>query len=104
MVTDQFTGTWKLVSNEFRQSDGQLTYTYGRDAVGMAMFDANGHYSAQMMRPNRPLFASGDNLKGTPTEIKAAYEGFFGYYGNYEVNQEERTITLNAEGCLFGAT
>lgn len=101
MVAEKFTGTWRLVSNEFRQSDGQLTYPYGRDAIGLAMFGADGCFSAQIMRPDRPTFASGDNRKGTPVEIKAAYEGFFAYYGVYEVNQEERTVTLHVEGSLF---
>jgi hypothetical protein len=101
MATEQFTGTWKLISNEFRQSDSQTTYPYGRDAVGILMYDDKGHFSAQMMRLNRPLFTSGDNLQGTPAEIKAAYEGFIAYYGVYEVNQEKHTIIHHAEGCSF---
>jgi hypothetical protein len=101
MITGQFTGTWKLVSNEYRQSDGQLIYPYGRDAVGIAMFDDDGHYSAQIMRPDCPAFASGDIRKGTPVEVKAAYEGFFSYYGVYKVNQEECTVILHVGGSSF---
>ena len=65
------------------------------------MYDANGHMSAQIMRPDRPAFASGDHLKGTPMEIKSAFEGFIAYYGVYEVNQEEGTVTHHVEGSSF---
>ena len=101
MGKEQFIGTWKLVSSEFRHSDGQLTYPFGRDAVGIIMYDANEHMSVQVMRPDRPAFASGDYLKGTPMEIKSAFEGFIAYYGVYEVNQKESTVTHHVEGSSF---
>jgi hypothetical protein len=101
MGREQFIGIWKLVSNEFRQSDGQVRYPFGRDSVGIAMFNANGQNGAQIMRPDRPAFASGDRLKGTPAEIRSAFEGFFAYFGTYEVKQEENTIILHVEGSSF---
>lgn len=101
MGKEQFVGTWKLVSSEFRRSDGKLTYPYSREAVGILMYDANGHFSAQVMRPNCPAFASGDPFEGTPMEIKSAFEGFIAYYGTYEVNQKEGTLTHHTEGSSF---
>jgi hypothetical protein len=65
------------------------------------MLDTNGHFSAQVMRPGRPTFASGDRLKGTPAEIKSAFEGSFAYFGTYEVNQQEHTLILHVKGSLF---
>ena len=101
MGKEQFIGTWKLVSSEFRHSDGQLTYPMGRDVVGMGMYDASGHFAGQIMRSDRPVFASGDQLKGTPKEIKSAFEGYIAYYGAYEINQEEGTVTHHVKGSLF---
>jgi hypothetical protein len=101
MGKEQFIGTWKLISNEFRRSDGQVSYPFGRDAVGIGMFDAGGYYSSQIMRSDLQVFASGDRLKGTPAEIKATLEGTFAYFGTYEVNQEEHTLTLHVEGSSF---
>jgi hypothetical protein len=101
MGREQFVGIWKLVSNEFRQSDGQVSYPFSRDSVGLAMFNANGQNGAQIMRPDLSKFASGDRLKGTPAEIKSAFEGFFAYFGTYEVNQKEHTLTLHVEGSSF---
>ena len=101
MGKEQFIGTWKLVSLELRRSDGQLTYPMGRDTVGIIMYDASGHVSVHIMQPDRPAFASGDLLDGTPMEIKSAFKGFVAYYGVYEVNQEEGTVTHHVEGSLF---
>ena len=101
MGKEQFIGTWKLVSSEFRRSDGQLTYPYGRDVVGIIIYDADGHMSVQIMRPDRPAFASGDLHDGTPMEIKSAFEGFIAYYGVYGVNQKEGTVTHHVEGSSF---
>ncbi len=101
MGKEQFMGTWKLVSSEFRRSDGQLTYPMGRDAVGIIIYDADWHMSVQIMRPDRPAFASGDHLKGTPAEIKSAFEGFVAYYGTYQVDEKEGTVTHHVEGSFF---
>jgi len=101
MGKEQFIGTWKLVSSEFRRSDGGVTYPMGRNASGMLMYDASGHMSAQIIRPGRPAFASGDQLKGTPEEIKSAFEGCVAYFGTYEVNEKKGTVTHHVEGSSF---
>ena len=101
MGGEQFAGTWKLVSSEFRQADGEVTYPLGRDAVGVIMYDVNGHVSVQIMRSNRPQFASGDQLNGTPAEIRSAFEGFVAYYGAYAVDEEQGTVTHHLKGSVF---
>jgi hypothetical protein len=101
MGREQFVGTWKLVSHEYRSSDGQVSYPFGRNTVGIAMLDADGRYSAQIMRPDLPAFASGDRLKGSPAEVESAFKGSFAYFGTYEVNQEKHTLTLHVEGSTF---
>jgi len=101
MVREQFIGTWKLVSFDMQQPDGQHTYPMGKDVAGTIMYDADGHMSVQIMRPGRPRFVSDDEVRGTTAEIKAAFEGFVSYFGNYEVNQKERTVTHHIKGCLF---
>ena len=101
MKKEQFAGIWKLVSSEFRLLDGQVVYPYGRDAVGILIYSAGGHMCVQIMRPDRLQFASGDRLMGTAEEIKSAYEGYAAYYGTYEVNEEEGTVTHQTVGNLF---
>ena len=101
MQSEKLTGTWKLISCEARSSKGEVTRLYGKDPVGMLMYDSRGNMSVLVMRRDRPKFASGDLLKGTPEEIKAAFEGSLAYCGTYEVNEEKETVTHHVEGSTF---
>ena len=101
MNSDQFIGTWKLVTSEFRRSDGTSIYPYGRDARGILTYDAAGNMSAQVMRADRPAFGSGDLYNGTPDEIKAAFEGAVAYFGRYVVNEAAGTVTHHVLGSLY---
>jgi len=100
-VKQKFIGTWLLKAFEFRRSDGVVVDVLGKDAVGMLMYDANGHMSGQMMRVDRPSFASGDQQKGTPEEVKAALDGYIAYFGEYEIIEGEKTIIHHTKGAMF---
>jgi hypothetical protein len=67
----------------------------------MLTYDAQGHVSVVMMRCGRSKFASGDDTDATHEEIKEAFEGFEAYYGTYEVDIEQGTVTHHIEGCRF---
>lgn len=71
-ITDQFVGTYALRSFEVRRSDGSVAYPFGHDAVGRITYDEAGRIAAQIMRLDRPPFASGDMLSGTSDEVAAA--------------------------------
>lgn len=101
MSYDQFIGTWKLVSSEFRRSDGAITYPYGQDALGVLMYDAAGNMAVQIIRTDRPAFASGDPSSGTAEEIKLAFEGVLTYFGRYDVDATTGTVTHHVWGCTF---
>jgi len=94
-------GTWKLVSCVGYWSDGRVTYPYGENPAGMLVYDEQGHFSGQIQGQGRPLFESGNLLKGTPEEIKAAFEGYVAYYGTYEVDEEAASLTHYVQGSLF---
>jgi hypothetical protein len=98
---EQLVGAWKLVSFEARSSNGEVSYPYGRNAFGMLMYDAGGNVFVLLMRRDRPKFASDDLWRGTPEEIKAAFEGFVAYCGTYEVDEEKGTVTHHVEGSHF---
>jgi hypothetical protein len=101
MGKDEFVGTWNLVSWEIRQSDGQIVYPYGRDVIGVINYDARGNMSVQVMRSDRPMFAINDPQKGTPEEIKTAFEGFSSYFGTYEIDEEKGAVTHHVRGSSF---
>jgi len=96
-----FVGTWKLISFEFRSSDGTITNVMGTDVIGLLMYDSSGHMSGQMMRVDRPSFASGDQQKGTPEEVKAAVDGYIAYFGDYEVDEANKTVIHHTKGAMF---
>ena len=101
MREDQFIGTWKLLSFEFRRSDGGIVYPLGKNAVGILMYDAKGNMSVHLMSRARGSFIEKDQLKGTPDEIRAAFEGFIAYFGTYEIDEEEGSVVHHVEGSLF---
>ena len=75
------TGIWKLISIQTEADDGTLAYPFGKDVAGLAMIDARGYFSAQLMGMKRPSFKSADPRGGTPVEVRTAFENYIGYFG-----------------------
>jgi hypothetical protein len=94
-------GLWKLVSYESRDEDGTVTYPAGKDGTGQIGYDAKGNMWAQVAEMHRPDFASGDSKKGTPTEIKAALEGYTAYFGTYEFDEGKKAVTHHVKSSLY---
>jgi hypothetical protein len=93
-----FVGTWKLISFETRRSDGAVNYPLGKDLQGLIMYDGKGYWSCHIMGKNRPAFAWG---KGTPEEIKAAFEGALCYWGTYDIDEKEKILKLHIIDSLY---
>ena len=91
MTRNPFVGTWRLVSCEFRSGDGQVSYPFGQDAMGYIMYNEDGYMSVAIMTANRPEFASGDILGGSPEEKVAAANTYVSYCGRYEI-QGDRVL------------
>lgn len=81
-------GAWKLISFEIHRENGEVIYPFGKNAQGSIIYTESGRFSAQVTHPDRPRFASGDQMSGTTGEVKANYEGFVSYYGSYEFDGE----------------
>lgn len=94
-------GAWKLLSFEVRNSNGEVTHPFGEDPDGSIIYTESGRFSAQLFRPGRPEFASGDQTQGTDEEIKANYEGFISYFGSYELDPANSFVIHHVEGSLF---
>jgi hypothetical protein len=97
-LAKEFVGAWELVGYEFRESDGKVT---NQEGMALLIYDESGYVSVQLMRPGRLNFKSGDPFQGTTEEIKSAFEGFFSYYGTYEVNEEKGTVVHRIKASLF---
>jgi hypothetical protein len=100
-MKEALVGTWNLLISDDVQADGTHVPGYGPNPMGSAIFTADGHYSVQIIRANRPKFAGNVRLKGTPDENKAAIQGMISHFGTYSLNEGDKTITLRIEGSSF---
>jgi hypothetical protein len=96
-----FPGAWRLITFEFRKDNGVVIYPFGKKALGSIIYTESGHYSAQLMRIDRPRLASGDQMKGSAEEIEANFKGCISYFGTYSVDFENNTIIHRVAGSLF---
>ena len=99
VTTNQFVGTWRLVSWETRDARGQISYPFGRTAAGYLMYSTDGYMMVTLMAPDRPPFAGGDLLGGEIAEQAAAAATYLAYGGPYEVH--EHTVVHHVEVSLF---
>jgi Lipocalin-like domain len=98
-LKDQLVGTWQFVSSTGKLADGSPTW--GSNPTGLLIFTENGRFSVQIMRTDRPKYASNNRMKGTPEEIKATAEGTISYFGTYAVSEADKTVTYKIEGASF---
>ena len=94
-------GAWTLVSDENVRADGSRVQVMGANPQGLLIFDADGRYSLQLLRPNRPKFASNNRMEGTAEENKAAVQGANPHWGTYSINESDRTIDFKIEHAFF---
>ena len=101
MASDRFAGTWRLLECYGKWSDGRISYPYGDKPEGQLIYDGHGNFSGQIAGSGRPAFEIGNLLKGTPEEIKTAFEGYIAYYGTYEVDESKGQVTHHVQSALF---
>ena len=94
-------GSWTLVAYEARTPGGGIEAIYGPHPVGRLMYDADGRMSVHLMDARRRKFASGDRLVHTAEEVGEAFDGYFGYFGTYTVDEAAGTVTHHVVGASF---
>jgi len=98
-LKQQLVGTWTFVSSTTKLPDGSPAW--GSNPKGLVIFTENGRYSSQIMRSDRPKFASNNRAQGTPEENKAAVQGAISSFGTYSVNEANKTYTIRFEGSSY---
>ena len=105
MTDDQtasmFTGAWRLLSCETRDSSGLVQFPFGERPGGQLLYDGAGNMSAQLGRTNRARFAAVDPALGTDAEVRDAFDGYLAYFGTYAVDESTRTVTHHVVGASF---
>jgi hypothetical protein len=83
-LRDRFVGTWRLVSFMERNADGRETNTYGSDPHGLLIYDQGGRMSVHVARSDQ-----------------RDSDGYFGYFGQYTVDERAATVTHHIEGSSY---
>jgi hypothetical protein len=96
-IKEQLVGSWAYVSSNAKLPDGSPMW--GANPKGLFIVDADGHFSWQVFRSDRPTFAN--RLNATPEESKATMQGSLAYFGTYTVNEADKTITFTTAGSTF---
>ena len=96
---EQVVGTWTLVSAVIER-DGKNIEPFGSNPLGYMMFSADGHFSVNFVRADRPMFASNNRETGTQEENKAAVQGNISAFGRYNV-EPDGSLTFQIVGSNF---
>jgi hypothetical protein len=96
-------GTWTLKAAQVILPDGKHVTdpAYGDSAKGILIVDADGKYSLQIFRPDRPKFSSGDKKHGTPDEYASALLGMSTHIGHVQVDSAHALLFFNIDYAAF---
>ncbi|KAF2080372.1 lipocalin-like domain-containing protein [Flavobacterium sharifuzzamanii] len=97
----EFSGSWTLVSVENTNSDGTKNLPYDVNPKGFLLFDEKGNYAVQIYKDKRARIASGDKNKCTPEENATIVQGSNSHFGEYEIDETNKTITFKIKTASF---
>ena len=98
-LKDQIVGAWAFESSNAKRIDGSPLW--GEAPRGLFILTPSGHFSWQVFRSDRPLFASKNRLIATPDELKVSNAGTLAYFGTYSIDEAEKTITFRTTASTF---
>jgi Lipocalin-like domain len=82
-------GSWTPVSVD----------AYGPNPKGSLIFEANGRYSLQLIRPDLPKYQSNNRTQATPAEYRITVEGSLSHLGTYSVSGTD--LIFHVEASTF---
>lgn len=92
-------GSWTLVAADVQRPDGSIERDYGAAPKGRLFIDAQGRYTLQIFKAERPRFASADKAAGTCDELRAAVLGSSTHYGMIAL--EDGQLVFRIEAASF---
>ena len=92
-------GTWTLVAADVQRPDGSVERDYGAAPKGRLAIDAQGRYTLQIFKAERPRFASADKAAGTSEELRAAVLGSSTHYGTLAL--DDGLLVFRIEAASF---
>lgn len=94
-------GTWSLVAADKILPDGETARDYGERPKGRLVVDAQGRYSLQIFKAERPRFASDSKAEGSADEFRSAVMGSSTHYGAMTIDEQAKTLVFSIEGSSF---
>ena len=94
-------GTWNLVSYKIERSDGSVKDLYGPSPLGVLIYDATGHMSVHLLRPDLPKCGTIDRRRCPDAQAREAFNNYAGYWGRYEVSPAEKVVYHHVEGASW---
>jgi hypothetical protein len=83
-------GAWRVISAEDRLLTGEVdSYPWGRDPVGLVIFDS-GQVSIQIMARERQASPSSD--------LEAQLASYIAYFGSYTIDEVEKSLLIDVRG------
>jgi hypothetical protein len=90
---DALVGTWRLVSYEATGvDDREVVHPFGERPLGLLVHTADGYMSAQITRPDRPLFDEDRLENGRPEELAEAARNYLAYAGPFRVTDNDTVV------------
>ncbi len=101
-LREKLIGAWKLVSYQEIPVDGSEPFEpLGHEPKGVIMYTPDGYMSAQLSKPDRPNFASGDWFAGTPEDYESEATSYIAYCGPFHVDESTQSLTHSMFVSLF---
>lgn len=95
-IEDRFVGTWRFVSIEQRNAQGELLPAIS-NRTGFIIYTPTGHMAVQLMVNDRKEFEA---EQPSGEEARAALAGYNAYSGTFTVNEAEGTVTHHRQTKL----
>lgn len=101
-LRQQLIGAWKLVSYQEIPVYGSDPFEpLGHEPHGIIMYTPDGYMSAQLFKPDRPNFASGDWFDGSAEDYQQEATSYIAYSGPFHVDEEKQTLSHSMFVSLF---
>jgi hypothetical protein len=104
----KFLGAWRLVSVETIRANGEVIFPYyGKAPKGILIYDRSGTMSVQIVsdpQPTVPTASSRESfLAASAAEKAAAIDGYYAYWGTWDIDDARSTVTHHIVQSLYPA-
>ncbi len=94
-------GTWRLASWQTISDNDSVLFPYGDDALGTLIYTDNGEVSLTLAFNKRDTLPTDDRSKIDAESAKVAYNSYFAYTGNYQLDTIAKIVKHSIEISLL---